>query len=327
MEYKSFMKVGVVGEIHTCGYEIFNNNNIEYFVTNNKEEDQLTNELSDVDGIVVRTVKLSKKVLSNAKNLKVVARHGVGYDNVDYNFLNENKIALAITGTANAVSVSEHVMTMMLCLTKNIYESDKLVKLNKFKEKANLPNFFELYQKKILILGFGRIGKELAKRCTAFDMEIYIHDPFISDDQIRSMNYIPTNKESGFKIADYISIHLPINSETKNLISYEQFELFKSNLILINTARGGIVNENALFDALKNKKIHAAGLDVFETEPPIENHKLFSLQNTLLTPHNSALTLECRKRMAIESCENVFNFLTKSKNLNKSNIINLNIIS
>ena len=321
------MKVGVVGEIHPSGYEIFENNNIEYFVTNTKEEDQLTNELSDVDGIVVRTVKLSKKVLSNAKKLKVVARHGVGYDNVDYNFLNENKIALAITGTANAVSVSEHVMTMMLCLTKNIYESDKLVKLNKFKEKANLPNFFELYQKKILILGFGRIGKELAKRCMAFDMEIYIHDPFISEDEIRSMNYIPTDKETGFKIADYISIHLPLNSETKDLVSYKEFESFKSNLILINTARGGIVNENALFDALKNKKILAAGLDVFETEPPIENHMLFSLQNTLLTPHNSALTLECRKRMATESCENVFNYLTKSENLNKSNIINLNIIS
>jgi len=321
------MKVGVVGEIHNSGYEIFEKNNIEYFVTSSKDDDQLKDELSDVDGIVVRTVKLSKNVLANAKKLKVVARHGVGYDNVDSNFLNDNKIALAITGTANAVSVSEHVMTMMLCLTKNIYESDKLVKLNKFKDKANLPNFFELYQKKILILGFGRIGKALAKRCRAFDMEVYIHDPFISDDEIRSMNYIPTDKENGFKIADYISIHLPLNSETRDLISFKQFEVFKSNLILINTARGGIVNENALFDALKNKKIFAAGLDVFEVEPPIENHMLFSLQNTLLSPHNSALTLECRRRMAIESCENVFNFLTKSKKLNQDNIINFHIIN
>ena len=321
------MKVGVVGEIHNSGYEIFEKNNIEYFVTNSKDEDQLKDELSDVDGIVVRTVKLSKNVLSNAKKLKVVARHGVGYDNVDSNFLNDNKIALAITGTANAVSVSEHVMTMMLCLTKNIYESDKLVKLNKFKDKANLPNFFELYQKKILILGFGRIGKALAKRSKAFDMEVYIHDPFISDDEILSRNCIPVNKEEGFKIADYISIHLPLNSETRDLISFKQFKVFKSNLILINTARGGIVNENALFDALKNKKIFAAGLDVFEVEPPIENHMLFSLQNTLLSPHNSALTLECRRRMAIESCENVFNFLTKSKKLNQDNIINFNIIN
>ena len=321
------MKVGVVGEIHKSGFEIFEKNNIKYFVTENKEENQLKEELKDVDGIVVRTVKLNKNILSNAKNLKVVARHGVGYDNVDTNFLNENKIALAITGTANSVSVSEHVMTMMLCLTKNIFESDKLVKNNKFKEKAKLPNFFELYQKKILILGFGRIGKALAKRCLAFDMQVYIHDPFVSSDEILKLNYIPIEKEKGFKIADYISIHLPLNDNTKDLISYDSFNICKSNLILINSARGGIVNEEALYDALKNKKIFAAGLDVFEIEPPINNHKLFSLQNTLLTPHNSALTLECRKRMAIESCENVYNFLTKSKKLNESNIINFNFLS
>ena len=321
------MKVGVVGEIHKSGFEIFEKNNIEYFVTENKEENQLKEELKDVDGIVVRTVKLNKNILSNAKNLKVVARHGVGYDNVDTNFLNENKIALAITGTANSVSVSEHVMTMMLCLTKNIFESDKLVKNNKFKEKAKLPNFFELYQKKILILGFGRIGKALAKRCLAFDMQVYIHDPFVSSDEILKLNYIPIEKEKGFKIADYISIHLPLNDNTKDLISYDSFNICKSNLILINSARGGIVNEEALYEALKNKKIFAAGLDVFEIEPPINNHKLFSLQNTLLTPHNSALTLECRKRMAIESCENVYNFLTKSKKLNESNIINFHILN
>ena len=321
------MKVGVVGEIHKSGYEIFEKNNIEYFVTDNKEENKLKEELKDVDGIVVRTVKLNKNILSNAENLKIVSRHGVGYDNVDTNFLNENNIPLAITGTANSVSVSEHVMTMMLCLTKNIYLSDQLVKNNKFKEKANLPNFFELYHKKILILGFGRIGKALAKRCLAFDMEVYIHDPFVSENEIRKMNYIPIEKENGFKIADYISIHLPLNKETKNLISFDTFNIFKSNLILINSARGGIINEDALFDALKNKKIFAAGIDVFETEPPIKNHKLFALENTLLTPHNSALTIECRKRMAIESCENVFYFLSESKKLNENNIINSNIIS
>ena len=321
------MKVGIVGEIHPSGYEIFDKNNIEYFVTNNIDEDHLIEKLRDVDGIVVRTAEINKNILSQAKNLKIVARHGVGYDNVDTEYLNNNKIAMAITGTANATSVAEHVMTMMLCLTKNIFESDKLVKLGKFKEKGNLPNYFELYNKKILILGFGRIGKALAKRCSGFEMKVYVHDPFLSDEEIKNLNCIPINKDEGFKIADYISIHLPLNEETKNLISFDQFETFKSNLILINTARGGIINEDALYEALKNKKIFGAGVDVFEKEPPIENHKLFSLSNTLLTPHNAALTLECRKRMSVESCENVFDFLTKSKNLNKNNIINLNIIS
>ena len=321
------MKVGIIGEIHPDGYEIFNKNNIEYFVTNDTKEENLIEKLRDVDGIVVRTAEINKKTLSQIKNLKIVSRHGVGYDNVDTEYLNKNKIAMAITGKANAVSVAEHVMTMMLNLTKNISKSDKLTRDNKFKEKANLPNFFELYNKKILIMGFGRIGKALAKRCLGFDMEIFVHDPFIREDEITSNNCIPINKDEGFKIADYISIHLPLNNKTKNLISSNEFKIFKSNLILINTARGGIINEDDLFDALSNNRIFGAGIDVFEQEPPINDHKLFSLENIILTPHNAALTLECRKRMAIECCENVFNLLSKSKNLIESNIINLDILS
>ena len=321
------MKIGIVQEIHPKGYDVLKRNNLDYFVINNTEESHLIEKLSDVDGIIVRTADINKKILSKAKNLKILSRHGVGYDNVDIEFLNTNKIALAITGSANATSVAEHVMTMMLCLTKNIFESDKLVKSNKFQDKGILPNFFELYKKNILILGFGRIGKALAKRCMGFEMSIYVHDPFVSKEDIAEHNCIPIDKEEGFKIADYISIHLPLNSQTKDLISFEQFDIFKSNLILINTARGGIINEEALYKALKNKKIFGAGIDVFEKEPPIENHKLFTLKNTLLTPHNAALTLEFRKRMSVESCENVVNFLTESKSLNENNIINLNIIN
>ena len=321
------MKVGIVGDIHPSGYEFFDKNNIKYFVTNNIEENNLTKELSDVDGIIIRTAELNENILSKSQSLKIVARHGVGYDNVDTEYLNKNKIAMAITGKANAVSVAEHVMTMMLNLTKNISKSDKLIRDNKFKEKANLPNFFELYNKKILIMGFGRIGKALAKRCLGFDMEIFVHDPFISENEITSNNCIPINKDEGFKIADYISIHLPLNDKTKNLISSNEFKIFKSNLILINTARGGIINEDDLFDALNNNRIFGAGIDVFEQEPPTNDHKLFSLENIILTPHNAALTLECRKRMAIECCENVYNFLSKSKNLIKSNIINLDILN
>ena len=133
------MKVGIVGQIHPSGYEIFDKNNIEYLVTNNIDEDHLIEKLRDVDGIVVRTAEINKNILSQAKNLKIVARHGVGYDNVDTEYLNNNKIAMAITGTANATSVAEHVMTMMLCLTKNIFESDRLVKSGKFQERVIYP--------------------------------------------------------------------------------------------------------------------------------------------------------------------------------------------
>ena len=213
-------------------------------------------------------------------------------------------------------------MTMMLVLSKNIFASDKLTRSNGFDSKSNLPDFFELYEKKILILGFGRIGKALAKRCLGFEMEVLVYDPFIDNKKIISCGCKPVSKTQGFKIADYISIHLPLNENTENLISDDEFKLFKKNLILINTARGGIVDESALYNALKSNKILGAGIDVFEQEPPTQNHKLFSLENIILTPHNSALTLECRKRMSLESCMNIFNYLKNKSNLNKSNIIN-----
>ena len=317
-----FMKIALMGKIHPVGLKIFNDNNYENFEIDNFDEDNLIAKLADVDGIVLRTARLTTNILSKCTKLKIIARHGVGYDNVDSSYLSKRKIALAITGTSNSVSVAEHVMTMFLYLTKNIHLSDKLVKSGNFKNKAELPDFFELYKKKVLILGFGRIGQELAKRCKGFDMDIYVYDPYIKKDFILNSDCIPIDKNEGFKIADYISIHLPINDETRNFISFDDFNNFKKNLILINTARGGIVNEDALIEALKNKKINSAGLDVFEKEPPVENHPLFNMDNVVLSPHNSALTLECRKRMSIEACENIYYYLSNNNNLNKNNIVN-----
>ena len=317
------MKIAILGKIHPDGLEFLRSKNLEVLEINTFEENELISLISDVEGIIIRTANLKENLLSKCKNLKIVARHGVGYDNIDLNYLNKKNIALAITGQSNAVSVAEHVMTMMLTLSKNIFASDSLTRSNGFEFKAELPDFFELYQKKILILGFGRIGQALAKRCLGFEMEVIVYDPYLDNKIISTSGCSPINQTEGFKIADYISIHLPLINETKNLISDEEFKLFKKNLILINTARGGIVNEDALYKALKSKQIHAAGIDVFEKEPPPKNHQLFNLENIIMTPHNSALTLECRKRMSMESCMNVFNYLHDNNNLNKKNIVNL----
>ena len=321
------MKVSVIGEIHSSGWEILNKSNFEVFEINNFEPNNLKEELKNVDGILLRTSKLDENVLSHCKNLKIIARHGVGYDNIDYNYLNKNKIALTITGTSNAVTVAEYVLTAFLSLARKIELSDKLVKTGKFKEKKTLPDFFEIYQKKILICGFGRIGKAVAKRCLGFEAKVYVYDPFVNDKEILKANCIPIEKNEGLKTADYITLHLPLKQNTRNFISTKEFDDIKNTAIIVNASRGGIINEEALIVALKNNQIQAAALDVFEKEPPIENHKLFSLNNTLLTPHNAALTLECRKRMSVESCENVVNFLNDSESLNKSNIINLNILN
>jgi len=321
------MKIAIIGSIHQSGLNILKENNFDILEIVNLEINSLKKELEEVDGIVLRTAELKENVLSKCKNLKIIARHGVGYDNVDINFLNKNNIALGITGTSNAVSVAEHVMTMFLYLTKKINISDSLVKKGDFIKKNTLPSFFELYNKNILILGFGRIGRELAKRCLSFDTKVYVFDPFIDNEIIKQHNCIPIeSKEEGIRVADYISIHMPLNEKTKNFISYDEFKISKNNLILVNTARGGIINEEALFQALKNKSILGAGLDVFENEPPIKNHPLLSLNNILLTPHNAALTLECRTRMSIEACENIVYFLNKNRKLNEKNIVNSNLI-
>ena len=316
------MKIALIGKIHEDGLKILEKEKVNILEINNLDENNLIEKLKDIDGIVLRTAKLNSKVLSECSKLKIIVRHGVGYDNVDLKYLNNNNIALGITSTSNAVSVAEHVLTLFLYLTKNLHLSDQLTRNGKFQDKFNLPNFFELYKKNILILGFGRIGQEVAKRCLGFESNVYVYDPFVDNQYIINNNCIPVEKQEGYKIADYITIHLPLNEKTKNLISLEEFKLFKKNLILVNTARGGIINEKELFNALKEKKIAGAGLDVFENEPPPKNYPLFSLDNIVLSPHNAALTLECRKRMAIESCETVIYFLNKNKKLNYNNIVN-----
>jgi D-3-phosphoglycerate dehydrogenase len=315
-------KVAMIGSIHEDGWKILEEENCEVFEINDFSKKNLIEQLCDVDGIALRTAQLDEEILRKCPKLKIVARHGVGYDSVDLNYLNQNKQALAVTGTSNAVSVAEHVMTMFLCLIKQINKSDNFVKSGKFTEKNELPDFFELYKKNILILGFGRIGQALARRCLGFEANIYVCDPFVDQTTIESKNCRKIGFDEGLSIADFISIHMPLNNETNKLISKDQFLLMKKECILINTARGGIINEEALVWALKNKKIYGAGLDVFETEPPSNNNPLLELDNVLLTPHNAALTLECRKRMAVETCQNILYYLNDHAKLNKNNIVN-----
>ena len=316
------MKIAVLGEIHQDGWKVFEENNFESFELLNFEEHYLKRELKEVDAILLRTARLNNDVISSCKKLKVVSRHGVGYDNVNVDYLNQNNIALGITSTSNAVSVAEHVLTSFLYLSKNIHLSDRLTREGRFNEKSSLPNFFELYQKNVVIFGFGRIGKAVAKRCLGFYANVYVYDPFISKNVVEENNCKVIDKINGIEIADYISIHLPLNADTKNFIDEQELSTMKETAIVINTARGGIINESSLVYALQNKKILGAGLDVFENEPPDENHPLFNLDNVILSPHNAALTIECRKRMAVESAENIVFFLLDNKKLNLNNIVN-----
>ena len=316
------MKIAILGTVHPKGLEFLKNNEFEVFEVDNFEIQSLKESLKSVDGILLRTSKLDQDILQHCDNLKIISRHGVGYDNVDLDFLNNNKIALGITSTSNAASVSEHVMSFFIYLTKNLSLSDSLVKEGNFDKRSQLPDFFELYKKKVLIIGFGRIGKEVAKRCLGFDMEVYVYDPFLDSDSIKKNKCIPIEKNEGLTLADFITIHLPLNENTTNFISKSELNLMKKNTVLVNTSRGGIVNEDDLCQALKAKKIRGAGMDVYTSEPPEPDHPFFKLDNILLTPHNAALTLECRERMSLEASQNIVYFLKNMNELNKENLVN-----
>ena len=303
-------KILIIQPIHQEGIKLLQNNSeYEFEVVENIEINFLKNKIKNCDGVSIRTAKLSGEVIEAANNLKIISRHGVGYDNIDLKVSKQKNITLAITATANAVAVAEHVMFMILNISKRGNMYDDTVKSGKFNERNKLPKTVELWNKNILIAGFGRIGQALIKRCLGFEMNVFVYDPYVSKEFIE--------KEGGTKVEDLseaskdmdaISLHIPLNNETKNIVNYELLKSMKKNCIIINAARGGIVNEVDLNRALNEDLIFGAGLDVFETEPPIENNPLLQNKKVFLSPHTAAFTEECMTRMGKETVQNIFDF-------------------
>ena len=307
-------KILVIQPIHEEGINLLkNNSNFEYEVVNNVDTEFLKSKIKDCDGISIRTAKLSGDVIEAANNLKIISRHGVGYDNIDLEVSKKKDITLAITATANAVAVAEHVMFMILNISKRGSMYDDTVKSGKFNERNKLPKTVELWNKNILIAGFGRIGQALIKRCLGFEMNVFVFDPFVSKEFIEKRGGTKVdNLSKTSKDMDAMSLHIPLNDETKNIINYELLKSMKKNCIIINAARGGIVNEVDLDRALNENLIFGAGLDVFETEPPAENNPLLKNKKVFLSPHTAAFTEECMTRMGKETIQNIFDFFDGS---------------
>tara|TARA_Y100000591_G_scaffold320538_1_gene334122 strand:- start:362 stop:1144 length:783 start_codon:yes stop_codon:yes gene_type:complete len=260
--------------------------------------------------------------LSNCKNLKVISRHGVGYDNVDLDYIKKNDITLLITASANAVAVAEHVIYMMLSISKGINQYDHEVRIGNFKKKAESIPTLELFNKEILIIGFGRIGQCLIKRCKAFEMNVSVYDPYVNKEIIEKFGGKKIDDlDEGLKICDYITLHVPFTKKTKNLINYSKFKIMKKNTIIINTSRGGVINELDLNKALNENIIFGAGLDVFEKEPVDKNNSLLTNKKVLLSPHSATFTNECKSRMSIETINNIIDFFNNK--IDKSMIVKL----
>ena len=322
-------KVLIVQNIHHKGIELLKNrSDFEYEILDSEEMvDKIDPELfkqkiKDCDAMSIRTEKLPREIIGSAKKLIIISRHGVGYDNVDLVSTKNNNITLAITANANAVAVAEHVMFMILSIAKGKSMYDETVRLGKFVERNKLPKTTEIWKKNILIAGFGRIGQCLIKRCLGFEMNVYIYDPFVDENIIKSFGAKKIdNLKEGVKDMDIISLHIPLNDETKNMINLNILESMKKNCIVINTSRGGIINEKDLNDALNKKLIFGAGIDVFEKEPPDKNNPLLKNNKVFLSPHTGPFTEECMERMGKETIQNIIDFFDKK--LEKSKIVKL----
>ena len=238
-------KVAVVKNIHPSAIKLLQNNSqFEFEVIEDFSKENLIKKLPSFDAITLKTTKLDSEIINNCKKLKIISRHGVGLDNIDISSIKVNNITLTITTKANAIAVSEHVMFMILNISKGVDMYDKTVRKGEFSNRSKLDKSFELWNKKILIIGFGRVGKNLINKCQAFGMKIYVYDPFVDQKVIENFKAIKIDDLNEFlKETDYVSIHAPLNKETRNLININNLKTMKKSSIIINTSRGGIINE------------------------------------------------------------------------------------
>ncbi len=319
-------KVLVVQGLHEKGLEMLESrSDIEYKILLSDDENEIMKEAVEADAITVRTANITKKIINSAKNLKVVSRHGVGYDSIDVVSLTEKKVPLTIAVNSNMISVAEHSMMMILGLAKNVFYYDQFTKKADWSKRWD-NKAWDIAQKKLLIIGFGRIGSRVAKRAIAFDMNTCVYDPYINDSIIiKAGANVVKNIKDILPTIDFVTIHCPKNDETENMFSMSEFNVMKRSSFIINCARGGIINEIDLYKVLKEGKIAGAGLDVFEKEPTPKSNKLLELENVILSPHIAGVTFEATIRMSTECVQNVLNIFDDK--LDKNVIVNKEIFS
>ena len=248
------------------------------------------------DALLIRTQPCTAEVIASAPRLKIVSRHGVGYDAVDVAALNGRKIPLTIVGDVNSRAVAEHTLGLMLAAARRVVAHDAASRNGNWNER-NKFDALELDGKTLLVIGYGRIGRRVGELARVFGMEVLAYDPFITDGST-----VPDLKTALAK-ADIVSLHMP--GAKGAMIGAAELALMKPSAIIINAARGGLVDETALDAALRARKIYAAGLDVLLDEPPKSNHPLLSNPFITLSPHNAGLTQECARRMSIGAAQNI----------------------
>jgi len=297
------MKVIITDGLAKAGVKMLQDAGIEVDERPGLQPAELIQAIPAFDAIIVRgATKVTADVINAGKNLKVVGRAGVGLDNVDKKAADARGIKVVNTPAATSVTVAELALGLMFACARSIPQATQSLREGKWDKKAFKGT--ELFGKTLGLIGAGRIGSELGKRAQAMGMSVLVYDPFIKESAAGKMVELPEL----LKNADYISLHVPKTEQTIHIINKESFAQMKKGVIIVNCARGGVIDEAALYEALKSGQVGAAGLDVYESEP-IKDFKLFSLPNVIGTPHVGAQTKEGQERAGVGIAEEVRNLL------------------
>lgn len=303
------MKILIADGIDNKAVDLLKKNNdvlVQHF-----EKDKLLTEINEFDAVIVRSAtKITQEVIEKGEKLKVIGRAGIGVDNIDVKFATIKKIPVVNAPLGSTVSVAELAIAQMLALSRLLLIADEGTRQGKWPKKQIKGT--ELFEKTLGLIGCGRIGAEVTKRAKAFGMEVIAYDPYISNEIADKIGFKLVKLDELLKNADYISIHALLTDETRGMVSTNEFEMMKNSAYIVNCARGGIIDEDALFEALSSKKITGAALDVFENEP-IKESKLFALKNIIFSPHVGASTKEAQIRAGVTVAEQVLEVLNNNK--------------
>jgi len=311
------MKILISDKMSNKVEDVLKSKSIDYDIKTGLEPNELKSIIDDYDGILIRSAtKLTADVLENCSNLKVIGRAGVGVDNVDLDVATKNKILVMNTPLGNLEATAELTVGLMFSLYRHIHNANASTHEGKW-EKAKFMGT-ELKGKTLGIVGFGNIGQRVAEICKAIGMQILTNSNSASDEVLNSFDAKKVSTEELLSSSDVLSLHTKLNDQTKNMLNKESIATMKSSSVIINCARGGLINESDLKDALNNEVIEGAAIDVYETEPATEN-VMFGAKNLLLTPHLGASSKEAQSNVAIDVANQVADFFKENKIVNNVN--------
>jgi D-3-phosphoglycerate dehydrogenase len=311
------MKILISDKMSNKVEDVLKSKSIDYDIKTGLEPNELKSIIDDYDGILIRSAtKLTSDILENCSNLKVIGRAGVGVDNVDIEVATKNKILVMNTPLGNLEATAELTVGLMFSLYRHIHLANSSTHEGKWEKSKFMGT--ELKGKTLGIVGFGNIGQRVAEICNVIGMRILTNSNSASDDVLKSLSAKKVSTEELLSSSDVLSLHTKLNDHTSNMLNKETIATMKKSSVIINCARGGLINESDLKDALNNDVIAGAAIDVYETEPATEN-VMFGAKNLLLTPHLGASSKEAQSNVAIDVANQVADFLKENKIVNNVN--------